>query len=62
MLSSTPYYMQANGQAESSNKILKDLLRKIIQEKPRSWHEVLPQILGTYNTCKRTSTSTSHML
>src|SRR6266498_1425404 len=35
MLNSSPYYAQANGQAESSNKILIKLLKKKIEDHPR---------------------------
>lgn len=38
---------------------MKDLLRKTIQEKPRSWQQIFSQILWAYNTSKRTNTSTS---
>ena len=41
ILNSSPYYTQANGQAESSNKILIRLIKKKIKENPRRWHEVL---------------------
>ena len=32
---SSPYYAQANGQAESNNKILIKLVKKKIEENPR---------------------------
>ena len=41
ILNSSPYYAQANGQAESSNKILINLIKKKIEENPKRWHEVL---------------------
>lgn len=56
---STPYNAQANGQDEALNKILKDKLRKTIQEKPKSGHTLLPQILRAYNTSCRPSTRTN---
>ena len=40
LLNSSPYYAQANGHAESSNKILIKLVKKKIEENPRRWHEV----------------------
>jgi transposase InsO family protein len=40
-LNSSPYYAQANGQAESSNKTLIKLIKKKIEDNPRRWHEVL---------------------
>ena len=45
LLNSSPYYAQANGQAESSNKILIKLIKKKIEENPKRWHEVLSEIL-----------------
>jgi len=45
ILNSSPYYAPANGQAESSNKILIKLIKKKIKENPRRWHEVLSKAL-----------------
>ena len=41
LLNSSPYYAQANGQAEFSNKTLIKLIKKKIKEHPRKGHEVL---------------------
>ncbi|KAK1604392.1 hypothetical protein QYE76_028065 [Lolium multiflorum] len=35
----SPYYAQANGQAEASNKSLIKLIKRKIDEHPRRWHE-----------------------
>jgi transposase InsO family protein len=35
ILNSSPYYAQANGQAESSKKLLIKLIKKKIEENPR---------------------------
>ena len=35
LLNSSPYYAQANGQAESSNKVLIKLIKKKIEENPK---------------------------
>jgi transposase InsO family protein len=45
LLSSSPYYAQANGHAESSNKTLIKLIKKKIEENPKRWHEVLSEAL-----------------
>jgi hypothetical protein len=45
LLKSSPYYAQANGQAESSNKILIKPIKKKIKENPRRWHGVLSEAL-----------------
>ncbi|CAL9019148.1 unnamed protein product, partial [Prunus brigantina] len=36
LVHSTPYYPQSNGQAEASNKVIKGILEKMIEEKPRA--------------------------
>jgi transposase InsO family protein len=38
LLSSSPYYAQANGQAKSSNKTLIKLIKKRIEENPKRWN------------------------
>jgi hypothetical protein len=48
LLKSSPYYAQANGQAESSNKTLIKLIKKKIKENPRRWHEVLSEALWAH--------------
>ncbi|KAK1698980.1 hypothetical protein QYE76_015677 [Lolium multiflorum] len=45
---SSPYYAQANGQAEASNKSLIKLIKRKIDENPRRWHEVLSEALWAY--------------
>ncbi|KAK1651182.1 hypothetical protein QYE76_068987 [Lolium multiflorum] len=45
---SSPYYAQANGQAEASNKSLIKLIKRKIDEHPRRWHEVLSEALWAY--------------
>ncbi|MCO5593694.1 hypothetical protein L7F22_047711 [Adiantum nelumboides] len=45
---STPYYSQCNGQAESSNKTIKTILTKIVQNEPHNWDEQLHTALWAY--------------
>jgi hypothetical protein len=52
LLNSSPYYVQANGQAKASNKSMIDLIKKKINEKPRRWHEVLSKALQAYRSAK----------
>ena len=40
---STPYYAQGNGQAESTNRVLKGIIERMIEDKPRIWHETLSE-------------------
>src|SRR3954463_14578271 len=56
LLSSSPYYAQANGQAESSNKTLIRLIKKKIEEKARRWHEVLSEALWAHRISQHGAT------
>jgi transposase InsO family protein len=56
LLSSSSYYAQANGQAESSNKTLIKLIKKKIEENPKRWHEVLSEALWAHRISKYRST------
>jgi cell wall assembly regulator SMI1 len=56
LLNSSPYYAQANGQAESSNKTLIKLMKKKIEENPRRWHEVLSEALWAHRISKHGAT------
>jgi transposase InsO family protein len=56
LLSSSPYYTQANGQAESSNKTLIKLTKKNIEENPKRWYEVLSEALWVHHISKYSAT------
>jgi len=56
ILNSSLYYAQANGQAESSNKILIRLIKKKIEENPRRWHEVLAGALWAHRISRHGAT------
>ena len=45
---SSPYYAQANGQAEASNQILIKLIKKRIEEQPTKWYLTLNEALWAY--------------
>jgi transposase InsO family protein len=45
LLNLSPYYVQANGQAEASNQILIKLIKKKIRENPKKWHTILSETL-----------------
>ncbi|XP_075095316.1 uncharacterized protein LOC142173594 [Nicotiana tabacum] len=53
-ITSTPYHPVANGQAESTNKIIINNLKKILEESKGNWHEVLPGVLWAYRTTAKT--------
>ena len=59
MITSTPYYAQANGQVEAMNKIIISLIKKHIGQQTRNWHNTLNQILWAYRNSPRESTGTS---
>ncbi|KAK1612845.1 hypothetical protein QYE76_036518 [Lolium multiflorum] len=48
LIRSSPYYAQANGQAEASNQSLIKLIKRKIDENPRDWHEKLSEALWAY--------------
>jgi hypothetical protein len=48
VLNSSPYYAQANGQAEASNKGIIKLIKHKIKEYPKRWHTVLNEALWSY--------------
>jgi hypothetical protein len=54
--SSSQYYAQANGLAESSNKALIKLIKKKIEENPKRWHEVLSEVLWAHRISKHRTT------
>jgi hypothetical protein len=56
LLKSSPYYAQANGQTESSNKTLIKLIKKKIKENPRRWHAVLSKALWAHRISRHGAT------
>jgi hypothetical protein len=59
LLNSSPYYAQANGQAEASNKIVIKIIQKKIDQKPRRWHSVLNEALWAYRMASHGATKMS---
>jgi hypothetical protein len=59
MLNSSPYYAQANGQAEASNKVLIKIIKKRIKDNPRRWHEKLSEALWAHRTSRHGATKVS---
>ncbi|KAM0964120.1 hypothetical protein TB2_022691 [Malus domestica] len=50
------YHALVNGLAESFNKTLCDLLKKVISRTNRDWHERISEALWAYRTTHRTLT------
>ena len=48
LLNSSPYYAQANGQAEASNKRVIKLIKRKIDEYHRKWHTIIHEALWAY--------------
>jgi hypothetical protein len=59
LLNSSPYYAQANGQGEASNKIMIKIIQKKTGQKPRRWHSVLNEALWAYRMAPHGVTHTS---
>jgi transposase InsO family protein len=45
---SSPYHPQGNGQVESTNKVIKSILTKIVRENHRDWSDRLHEALWAY--------------
>ncbi|MCO5614527.1 hypothetical protein L7F22_068810 [Adiantum nelumboides] len=56
---SAPYHPQANGQAESTNKILVTVLTKIVSESRADWDQKLHSALWAYRVAYKTSIDTT---
>nr|XP_009801046.1 PREDICTED: uncharacterized protein LOC104246848 [Nicotiana sylvestris] len=55
LITSTPYHPVANGQVESTNKVIINNLKKRLEESKGKWPEVLPGVLWAYRTTSKTS-------
>jgi hypothetical protein len=56
LLNSSPYYAQANGKAEASNKVLIKIIKKKIKDNPRRWHKKLSEALWAHRTSRHGAT------
>ncbi|GAA0167882.1 hypothetical protein LIER_22721 [Lithospermum erythrorhizon] len=53
------YYPQANGLAEAFNKILCNVLKKVVNKSKTDWHEKMEEALWAYKTTYRTPTQST---
>ena len=56
ILNSTPYYAQANGPPEEPNKIIINIIEKMVKQNPRNWDKLLSEALWACQTSKSSST------
>jgi len=49
----TPYHPQTNGQAETSNKQIKNIMQKIVNEMGKGWKSKLPDALWAYRRANK---------
>jgi hypothetical protein len=59
LLNSSPYYAQANGHAESSNRTLISLIKKKISDNPKQWYKILSEALWAHRISKHGVTKVS---
>jgi hypothetical protein len=57
LLNSSPYYVQANGQAEASNMVLIMIIKKRTKDNPRRWHQKLSEALWEHRTSRHGTTT-----
>nr|XP_016502089.1 PREDICTED: uncharacterized protein LOC107820339 [Nicotiana tabacum] len=55
-ITSSPYHPVANGQVESTNKIIINNLKKRLEKSKGNWPEELPGVLWAYRTTTKTAT------
>ncbi|XP_039686367.1 uncharacterized protein [Medicago truncatula] len=59
LLTSTPYYAQANDQVEAANKNIIAIIKRKIKAKPKNWPEILGEALWACRTSPKESTNTT---
>ncbi|KAK2986183.1 hypothetical protein RJ640_006218 [Escallonia rubra] len=52
----TPYYAQENGKAEATNKSIKHIMERAIEDTPNDWYRLLFEVLWAFRTSPKSST------
>ena len=60
-LFTTPYNPKCNGLCEKMNGVLKSMLKKMCQEKPKDWDRYLSAVLFAYREVPQASTGSYHL-
>ena len=53
---STPYHPQANGHVEVTNRVLEEILTKVVSNNRKDWADCLVEATWAYNTTWKTTT------
>ena len=53
---STAFHPQTDGQTERMNKVVEEMLRTVVESRPRDWEEYLPAVEFAYNNSVHRST------
>lgn len=59
---SSSHHPQHDGQTEALNKLVEQMLRAYVQERPNSWAKRLPLVEHACNSTPRGSTGVAHFL
>lgn len=59
LLTSMPYFAQANGQVKEANKVVNSLIKKHVGKRPRNWHKTLDQVLWVCRTSPKEATNST---
>ena len=58
-VTTTPYHPQSNGMVERFNGTLKAMLKKVVQDEPKTWDRMVPAVLFAYRELPNASTGYS---
>lgn len=59
LITSTPYYVEANGQVVATNMVIISLIIKHVAKKPKNWHKTLDQIMWACRKSQKEATNST---